>query len=197
MNPDVGKLIIVTAPSGAGKTTIVHHLLDHFDQLDFSVSATTRPKRVHELEGKDYYFISLEQFQQFIAQDAFVEYQMVYQDQYYGTLRSELTRIWDRGHHIVFDIDVRGAINMKKMFEEQALAIFIRPPSFEVLKQRLLNRKTETPESIQKRIQKAENELKFEYLFDYVIVNDDLETACKEAEMVIQRFIDRPLKQQF
>ena len=186
-----GKLIVVTAPSGAGKTTIVKHLLQKFDFIDFSVSATTREKRAHEIEGKDYFFITTEKFKQLIADNAFAEYEMVYQDQYYGTLMSEIDRIWNSGKHIIFDIDVQGALTLKRKFKERCLTIFIKPPSKELLIKRLIQRKTESPEALKKRIEKASHELSFESLFDYVLVNDLLEISCKEAELVTQRFLNQ------
>ncbi|MCB0605870.1 MAG: guanylate kinase [Saprospiraceae bacterium] len=186
-----GKLIVVTAPSGAGKTTIVKHLLQKFDFIDFSVSATTREKRPHEIEGMDYFFITTEKFKQLIADEAFAEYEMVYQDQYYGTLMSEIDRIWNSGKHIIFDIDVQGALTLKRKFRERCLTIFIKPPSKELLIERLTQRKTESPEALKKRIDKASHELSFEALFDYVLVNDLLEISCKEAELVTQRFLNQ------
>lgn len=184
-----GKLVVVTAPSGAGKTTIVRHLLNTFDFLDFSVSATTRPRRSYEVEGKDYFFIDTEQFKALISEKAFAEYEMVYENQYYGTLHSEMDRIWGLKKHIIFDIDVQGALALKKTFDERCLTIFIKPPSKELLMERLINRKTDSPDSIQKRIKKAEHELKFEPLFDFILFNDDLDVACTEAELVVRRFL--------
>jgi len=186
-----GKLIVVTAPSGAGKTTIVRHLLKRYDFLDFSVSATTRARRPHEVEGRDYFFITPVEFRKLIDTGAFAEYEMVYEDQYYGTLMSEIERIWSAGRHIIFDIDVQGALTLKRKFGERCLTIFIRPPSKELLFERLINRKTESPEALRKRIDKAEHELGFEPLFDFVLVNDQLEVACYEAEMVIERFLGK------
>ena len=184
-----GKLIVVTAPSGAGKTTIVKHLLAHYDFLDFSVSATTRAKRPHEIEGKDYFFINGESFKRLIDQDAFAEYEMVYDNQFYGTLLSEMERIWGNKKHIIFDIDVQGALTLKKKFRESCLTMFIKPPSKELLFERLINRQTESPEAIKKRINKASHELEFEPLFDFVLINDQLEVACREAEIVVERFL--------
>ncbi|MFN8338339.1 MAG: guanylate kinase [Saprospiraceae bacterium] len=183
------KMFIFTAPSGAGKTTIVKHLLAKYSNLGFSVSATTRAKRDHETEGKDYYFMSVEEFKQKIAQGAFVEWEEVYKDQYYGTLRSEIDRIWDEGRQLVFDIDVRGAQNIKNDFGNQCMSVFVRPPSVSTLIQRLTDRNTETPESLEKRINKVKKEMAFENSFDMVLVNDKLEIATKEAEHIIQTFI--------
>ncbi len=184
-----GKLVVVTAPSGAGKTTIVKHLLTTFDFLDFSVSATTRQRRSYEVEGKDYFFIDIDRFKTMIRDEAFAEYEMVYENQYYGTLHSEIDRIWKQKKHIIFDIDVQGALALKKKFDELCLTIFIKPPSKELLMERLINRKTDSPDSIQKRILKAEHELKFEPLFDFILFNDSLDVACTEAELVVRRFL--------
>ncbi len=184
-----GKLLIITAPSGAGKTTIVHHLLDTFPQLAFSVSATSRAVRANEREGRDYYFLPAGRFQELIAEGAFLEWQEVYAGQYYGTLLSEVDRLWAEGKHIVFDIDVKGALNLKENFPERTLSIFIKPPSREVLTERLRNRKTESPEQLQKRIEKAELELGFENQFDVVLVNDVLERALREAERIVSGFL--------
>ncbi len=185
-----GKLIVVTAPSGAGKTTIVHHLLGTFEDLAFSVSATTRSPREGEVEGKDYYYINVQEFQALISQDAFLEWQEVYENQFYGTLKSEVQRLWAEGKHVVFDIDVKGAMNVKKAFPDQALTIFIKPPSTNVLLERLKKRKSESPESLQKRIAKATFELTFEGNFDKVLVNDDLMSALKEAERIVGEWLE-------
>lgn len=188
-NTTNGKMIIVTAPSGAGKTTIVRYLLDVFPDLAFSVSATNRERRAHEKDGVDYYFLSTASFENKIEQDAFVEWEEVYENQYYGTLKSEIDRLWKLGKHIIFDIDVKGATNLKKLYPEQSLAIFIKPPSVEALLKRLQGRGSETPESLRKRIMRAKNELTFEDRFDAVVVNDVLENALKEARLLIKDFI--------
>ncbi|MBI1224569.1 MAG: guanylate kinase [Bacteroidetes bacterium] len=180
-----GKLIVVTAPSGAGKTTIVHHLLDTFDNLAFSVSATTRSRRANEQEGIDYYYINVQEFKELITRDAFLEWQEVYENQFYGTLKNEVKRLWAMGKHVIFDIDVKGAINVKKAFPEQTLTIFIKPPSPDILLERLKKRKSESAESLQKRIAKATFELTFEDKFDQVLVNDDLTVALKQAEKIV------------
>jgi guanylate kinase len=187
----MSKLIILTAPSGAGKTTIVRHLLKIFPNLAFSVSATTRARRPNEAEGKDYYYIGVDEFKRMIAEGAFAEWQEVYPHQYYGTLRSEMQRIWAQGQQVVFDIDVKGALNLKNAYPEQALAIFIKPPSKEVLFERLRQRKTESEESLRKRLAKAEEELTFENKFDRILVNDTLEHALKQAEQLVQEFLQR------
>lgn len=184
-----GKLIIFSAPSGAGKTTIVHHLRNVIPQLAFSISACSRPMRNGEEQGVDYHFISVADFKNKIANDEFVEWEEVYKDNFYGTLRSELFRIWNSGHHAIFDVDVMGGLNLKKQFGKQALAIFIMPPSIESLEQRLKQRKTETPESIARRIGKAEKELKTANQFDVIILNDDLQQALIEAEKHVKAFI--------
>lgn len=188
----MGKLIILTAPSGAGKTTIARHLLATFDNLAFSVSATTRAQRPYEVDGKDYYFISPEKFRQLIQENAFVEWEEVYENQFYGTLKSELKRLWAAGKHVVFDVDVKGALNLKKQYPTQTLAIFVKPPSPEILVQRLRQRSTESEESLQKRIAKAAAELKYENYFDNVLVNDNLEDALESATTTVQHFIQAP-----
>ena len=187
----MSKLLIFTAPSGAGKTTIVKHLLENNADLAFSISATTREKRPHEKDGKDYYFISPERFRQLIKQDAFVEWEEVYTDQFYGTLKSEVHRLWNLKKHIIFDIDVKGAVNIKNLYAEEALAVFIKPPSIEVLEERLKKRKTENIESLRKRINHATEELKYEVFFDVVLINSDLDVALEKAEKIVRQFINR------
>lgn len=186
----MSKLLILTAPSGAGKTTIARHLLATFDNLAFSVSATTRARRAHEVEGKDYYFITPEEFRQRIAQGAFLEWEEVYENQFYGTLKSELERLWAADKHIVFDVDVHGAIDIKRQYSQLTLAIFIKPPSPEILFERLQQRKTESEESLQKRIARAAEELKYENNFDIVLVNDNLEDALNRATDIVRQFIN-------
>jgi guanylate kinase len=181
-------MIIITAPSGAGKTTIVRHLLKTFDFLGFSVSVTTRDKREHETEGKDYYFVSPDRFKELIADSELAEYEEVYENQFYGTLKSEIERVCRYGTKIIFDIDVKGAINLKKQYGESALAIFISPPSLEVLEERLINRKTESDASLRKRLARVREEMKYIDRFDTVLVNDKLNVALEEAELKILRF---------
>lgn len=183
------KLIIMTAPSGAGKTSITKYLLAKYPTLSFSISAATRQPRAGEQNGVDYYFISATEFQRHIAEHDFVEWEMVYEGKYYGTLKSELERIWAAGKVPVLDIDVKGALRVKKDYQGTTLCIFIDPPSIEALKIRLEKRNTESLESLQTRLNKAEYELSFKDQFDKIIVNDDLETACHETEAVIKEFL--------
>jgi guanylate kinase len=185
----MSKLLLFAAPSGAGKTTIVHHLLEKYGELTFSVSATTRARRAHELDGKDYYFLTAERFQKLIKSDGFVEWEEVYQGLFYGTLRSELQRLWSQGKHIVFDIDVKGALNIKQAYQEEAIAIFVKPPSLDALEKRLRNRDTEDEASLQKRLGRAAEELAYEPQFDIVLVNDELSKALSEAEAIIENLL--------
>jgi len=184
-----GKMIAFTAPSGAGKTTIVKHLIKKYDQLGFSISATTREKRKNEKHGKDYYFMSIEEFKSQRRKRKFVEWEEVYDDQFYGTLKSEVERVWETGKHVVFDIDVKGATAIKKKYKERCLAIFIKPPSLNVLIERLKNRNTEDEKSLKKRIRRVKRELKYENNFDEVLVNDLLEVALEEAELYVEDFM--------
>jgi guanylate kinase len=185
-----GKLIIFSAPSGAGKTTIVHHLLDtHPDQLEFSVSACSRSRRAGETEGVDYYFLSVEEFKQKISMDEFVEWEEVYTDNFYGTLKVEIERIWRKGKCVIFDVDVNGGLNLKNIFREKALAVFVMPPSIQSLEERLRKRETETPQSIARRMGKAEQELNKSKAFDKIILNDSLEHAFEEAEKIVKAFL--------
>jgi guanylate kinase len=186
----MSKLVIVTAPSGAGKTTIVRHLLSTFDNLVFSVSATTRSKRDYEVDGKDYYFISQADFRAHIAAGDFLEWEEVYDNQFYGTLKKEVSRIWEEQLHIIFDIDVKGALNIKNAYPNDSLAIFVKPPSPEVLFQRLIGRQTENAESLKKRLARAEEELGYENKFDHILVNDTLEHALEESERVVREFLN-------
>lgn len=184
-----GKLIIVCAPSGSGKTTIVRALLPELPQLEFSVSACSRPAREGETDGKDYYFLSPDAFRQKITENAFLEWEEVYAGSYYGTLRSEVQRIWNKGKHVIFDVDVIGGLNIKRQFPDNALAIFIMPPSVDELHNRLVGRGTETPESLEKRISKAEYELGFAAQFDVQIINDKLDEAIEETRNCIEDFL--------
>lgn len=183
-------MIVVSAPSGAGKTTIVNHLLKTFPQLGFSVSATSRKIREGETNGREYYFMSPEDFRLMIAQEKLLEWQEVYPGSYYGTTVSEIDRISSNGQFPVFDVDVVGGLNIKKMFGEKALAIFIRPPSYKILEARLRSRATDSEESLQKRLNKAKWELSFEKDFDNVIVNDRLEDAYRNAEELVRDFLE-------
>jgi len=184
-----GKMFIFTAPSGAGKTTIVKYLLSKYNNLGFSVSATTRSKRDYEIDGKDYYFLSIEDFKKKVANGEFIEWEEVYHDQYYGTLKSEVERVWSLGQHLVFDIDVRGAENIKNLYKKQCMSVFVRPPSVGTLIERLTLRNTETPESLEKRIHKVKKEMTFENSFDIVLVNDLLDISLIEAEHIVDTFI--------
>jgi len=186
-----GKLIIFSAPSGAGKTTIVKHLLTKFPSLSFSISATTRESRGDEKNEKDYYFISKEDFLHKIAHQEFVEFEEVYSGTFYGTLRSEIQRIWDNDQHVIFDIDVEGGLRLKRKYEDDALAIFVQPPSLEILKERLTGRGTDSPEKLQERFVKAEKELAYADKFDVILKNFDLETACLEAEKLVGDFLKK------
>ncbi|MBK6341543.1 MAG: guanylate kinase [Flavobacteriales bacterium] len=184
-----GKAIIVSAPSGAGKTTIVRHLMDRGLGLAFSVSATTRPMRSSERDGHDYWFLSEEEFKRRITAGDFVEWEEVYPGRFYGTLREEVLRIQGEGRYPVFDVDVEGGLNLKKEFGDDALALFIAPPSLQALEQRLNARGTETPESLAKRVGKAAHELTYAPRFDRTVVNDDLNGACAEAEALVRQFL--------
>jgi guanylate kinase len=184
-----GKSIIISAPSGAGKTTIVKHLLENRLNLAFSVSATTRQPRDHEQNGKDYYFLSVDEFRKKIEKDDFVEWEEVYNDILYGTLKSEMERIWSSGAHVLFDVDVQGGINLKRIFGKNALSIFIMPPSIDELEKRLVNRCTETPEKIRMRVDKAKEELKYADQFDIIVVNKILDMAKAETVQMVSSFI--------
>jgi guanylate kinase len=184
-----GKLVIFSAPSGAGKTTIVHSVLAMFPQLKFSVSACSRAQRPGEVDGKDYYFLSEQGFRENIANNAFLEWEEVYPGNFYGTLTSELERIWKTGHHVVFDVDVKGGLNIKKKYPTLALSIFIMPPSLSELENRLRNRQTESEEALLKRLQKASFEIDFANEFDKIIINDNLERAIADAALLIRSFL--------
>lgn len=184
-------VLIVCAPSGSGKSTIVNYLLEKYPELEFSVSATSRAPRGTEKHGEAYYFLSSEDFQRKIQEGAFVEYEEVYAGCYYGTLKSEIERIEKKGHHVVFDVDVVGGCNLKQIFGEDALAVFIAPPDVPTLKKRLEGRGTDTPEMIAQRVGKAEYELSFAPKFDKILVNDDLDTALQEADNIIKKFLTK------
>jgi guanylate kinase len=183
------KIIVITAPSGSGKTSITKYLLQTFPQLAFSISAATRQPRSYETNGVDYYFISLEDFKVKIRNKEFAEWEMVYEGKYYGTLKSELQRIWNIQQVPLLDIDVKGAIHVKQQYPESMLTIFIEPPSIEELKRRLKSRGTETAESLQARVNKASYELSFKDYFNKCIINDDFKRACAEAEKIVQEFL--------
>ncbi|MFC2187142.1 guanylate kinase [Peijinzhouia sedimentorum] len=187
-----GKAFIFAAPSGSGKTTIVKHLLEAFPTLGFSISASTRDRRGRmEQNGKDYYFLSKDEFKQKIDRDEFVEWEEVYEGNYYGTLKSEIERIWSEGRHVIFDVDVKGALNLKKYFGDKALAVFVKVPSMEVLKERLTDRGTESPESLSRRIYKAEFEMGFANKFDVILLNDDLESSVNRAKQLVEDFLKK------
>ena len=184
------KVIIFSAPSGAGKSTVVNHLLGLHPELEFSISATSRAPRGQEQHGIEYYFFTADEFRQMISEDKFVEYEEVYAGSFYGTLRSEVERIWAKGHVIIFDIDVQGGVNLKRIFGDQAFSIFIQAPSVEILRERLIGRATDTAEAIEKRVAKAASEMEFAAgKFDYTLINDDLQTALAEAERVVGDFL--------
>lgn len=183
------KVIIFSAPSGAGKSTIVNYLLSKDIGLEFSVSATSRSPRGNEVHGREYYFFSTEEFREKIEAGEFLEWEEVYEGCYYGTLKSEIDRIWAKGHTVVFDVDVVGGMNVKKIFGDQALSLFVKAPSVEVLRQRLIGRGTDTLEKIAQRVAKAEYEMTFENKFDVIIVNNQLDQALRQAERVVREFL--------
>lgn len=191
-----GKLIVFSAPSGSGKTTIVRHLLKQKElDLEFSVSATSREKRGEETDGKDYYFLSSKDFKSKIKNDEFLEWEEVYRDNFYGTLKSEVERIWKKGKHVIFDIDVSGGLRIKRKFPEETLSVFVKPPSIDELKIRLKKRKTESAEKINMRVAKASAELATAPLFDVVIENDDLDKALSQAYDLVEKFVNPQQKQ--
>tara|TARA_B110000459_G_C16412768_1_gene403809 strand:+ start:19 stop:588 length:570 start_codon:yes stop_codon:yes gene_type:complete len=187
----VGKLIVISAPSGAGKTSIVHQLLKDISVLSFSISASSREKRENEVHGKDYYFLGAEGFHKKIEEDAFLEWEQVYENQYYGTLRSEIERIWSEGKTVIFDVDVVGGLNIKKQYPKECLSIFIMPPSLEVLAERLIDRGSDSDESIKQRLDKAEQEISKNKLFDNIILNNNFKIACEQTNQVITNFINQ------
>jgi len=187
-----GKAIIFSAPSGAGKTTIVQHLLDKHPELGFSISACTRDKRGRtEVDGIDYYFLTVEEFKKRIDKDEFVEWEEVYEGNFYGTLKEEVQRIWDSGRAVIFDVDVKGGLKLKKYFGDDALAVFVKVPSLEVLEERLKNRNSESSSSLSQRLYKAKFEMTFEKEFDVTLVNEDLTTSLKKAEGMVASFIGK------
>lgn len=187
-----GKVLIFSAPSGSGKSTIVNHILGLHPDMEFSVSATSRPPRGQERDGREYYFLSEEEFRRRISAGEFVEYEEVYAGSFYGTLKSEVERIWGKGHAIIFDVDVKGGVNLKKYFGGSAMSVFVQAPSVEELRRRLEARKTDSAESIERRIAKAGEEMKFAPQFDHILVNDELEKAFSEAESLVSTFLREP-----
>lgn len=185
-----GRLVIFSAPSGSGKSTLVHHLLKEFPKLQFSISATSRAPRGKEQDGVDYYFLSPEEFRSKIEDGAFLEWEEVYEGTYYGTLRSEVNRIWEEGGHVAFDIDVIGGLNLKKHFEKRALTVYVKVPSLEILEERLRKRGTDSEEKIVQRLAKARQEAERESEFDVVIMNDDLGKACADASEKVGSFLN-------
>lgn len=183
------KVIIFSAPSGSGKSTIVSHILKLHPEMEFSVSATSRAPRGQERNGIEYHFFTADEFRKMIAEDKFVEYEEVYAGSFYGTLKSEVQRIWDKGHVIIFDVDVKGGVNLKKYFGDKALSVFIQAPSVEELRKRLVARGTDSAEAIAKRVAKASEEMTYADKFDYILVNDDLQKAYTEAEKVVDDFL--------
>lgn len=183
------KVIIFSAPSGSGKSTIVSHILKLHPEMEFSVSATSRAPRGQERNGIEYHFFTADEFRKMIAEDKFVEYEEVYAGSLYGTLKSEVQRIWDKGHVIIFDVDVKGGVNLKKYFGDKALSVFIQAPSVEELRKRLVARGTDSAEAIAKRVAKASEEMTYADKFDYILVNDDLQKAYAEAEKVVDDFL--------
>ena len=183
------KVIIFSAPSGSGKSTIVSHILKLHPEMEFSVSATSRAPRGQERNGIEYHFFTADEFRKMIAEDKFVEYEEVYAGSFYGTLKSEVQRIWDKGHVIIFDVDVNGGVNLKKYFGDKALSVFIQAPSVEELRKRLVARGTDSAEAIAKRVAKASEEMTYADKFDYILVNDDLQKAYAEAEKVVDDFL--------
>ena len=189
--PQKGKALIFSAPSGSGKSTIVHHIMDKYPDIEFSVSATSRSPRGEEKDGVDYYFLSEEEFRARIAENGFVEHEEVYPGRFYGTLKSEIKRIWDAGHVVIFDVDVKGGVNLKKYFGKDALSVFIQAPSVEVLRERLVKRGTDSPEDIEKRVAKAAEEMTYAPQFDHILINDDLQQAFEEAEALVSHFLSK------
>ena len=187
----MNKVIIFSAPSGSGKSTIVNHILGLYPELEFSVSATSRAPRGREQDGREYYFFTADRFREMIEEGKFVEYEAVYPGSCYGPLKSEVERIWQKGHVIIFDVDVKGGVNLKRIFGDKALSVFISAPSVEVLRGRLEKRATDSPEAIAGRVAKAAEEMTYADRFDHILINDDLESAMKEADIIVGEFIAR------
>ena len=185
----MNRVLIFSAPSGSGKSTVVNHILSGHQGIEFSVSATSRPPRGEEKDGVEYFFYSADIFRLLVRDDKFVEYEEVYPDRFYGTLKAEVNRIWARGNVIIFDVDVKGGVNLKKYFGDQALSVFIQAPSVEVLRQRLIGRGTDSAEDIEKRVAKAAEEMTYAPQFDKVLINDDLATALAEADAMVDAFL--------
>ena len=188
-NRTMNKVLIFSAPSGSGKSTVVNHILGGHKGIEFSVSATSRPPRGEEKDGVEYFFYSADIFRLLVRDDKFVEFEEVYPDRFYGTLKAEVNRIWARGNVIIFDVDVKGGVNLKKYFGDQALSVFIQAPSVEVLRQRLIGRGTDSAEDIEKRVAKAAEEMTYAPQFDKVLINDDLATALAEADAMVDAFL--------
>ena len=188
-NRTMNKVLIFSAPSGSGKSTVVNHILSGHKGIEFSVSATSRPPRGEEKDGVEYFFYSADIFRLLVRDDKFVEFEEVYPDRFYGTLKAEVNRIWARGNVIIFDVDVKGGVNLKKYFGDQALSVFIQAPSVEVLRQRLVGRGTDSAEDIEKRVAKAAEEMTYAPQFDKVLINDDLATALAEADAMVDAFL--------
>ena len=189
-NRTMNKVLIFSAPSGSGKSTVVNHILSGHKGIEFSVSATSRAPRGEEKDGVEYFFYSADIFRLLVRDDKFVEFEEVYPDRFYGTLKAEVNRIWARGHVIIFDVDVKGGVNLKKYFGDQALSVFIQAPSVEVLRDRLVKRGTDSAEDIEKRVAKAAEEMTYAPQFDKVLINDDLATAFAEAEAMVNEFLN-------
>lgn len=183
-----GKLIILSAPSGSGKTTVMKHLTERYDNLGFSISCCTRLPRGAEVDGKDYYFLSLDEFQKNIREDKFAEYEEVYTDNFYGTLKSEVERLWGEGKHVVFDVDVKGGLKLKKLYKEKALALFVKVPDISILEARLRMRGTEDEESLKRRLDKAQEEMSYQFDFDEILINDKIENALAQADYFLDKF---------
>ncbi len=191
MQKDNRKALIFCAPSGSGKSTVVRHILSLHPELEFSISAASRAPRGAEKDGVDYWFISADEFRRRIASDEFVEYEEVYAGSFYGTLKSEVERIWDKGNSVIFDVDVKGGLNLKKYFGDKALSVFVQAPSVEELRRRLIGRATDSPEAIEKRLAKATEEMSYADKFDYILINDDLQKAFSDAEKVVNDFLNK------